>query len=563
MLAIVVVAAGAPWRLFIPEAITLGIAQADTLFHVAIAQIAAQFSIPSTGGDGLTLQHYHFGSHLAAAGLSAASDSSAALIYVYWGAVLLKVQALWAFWLAATMMGKQRTLLLPSIAYATLFLLLCPLESESFMLAIAVFVGAVPLICTMISRDDQKTNAFRSGLPTVLLAAIACAAAKVSVGYFVGASLALMAWRRRGNLADVMLLAVGAVILGLITVSFVLPFEQSLAETGLRVLLASYAQYATMTALMSYLLPAFVVWACVAGLGVKATRVGGDDGEQTQLHIHYISDTAHSSWFQRLMRADGLVQLHALCLAACLLVLVTVPIGAGMFYFSYVLLILPALISPTWLSAACAPGSGGRRILIVTATLCCVYLSGGFAFTLVNTIGSITHGAQQLTAPEYRNAHDGDGLSKLVIADSLRQSGTPFGTLRLQVQNTQWAELLRSLRQASAGSMQVFVPPAVEDFWTRLKVGGTNPYWCMQPHLMIPSQTGIPMIFGIAPLKYETGCSPFAGLYGFGKHQDMHRTRELSDEQLCEIARNRSVDAVYVLDSVEPPERNRILRCGA
>ena len=69
---------------------------------------------------------------------------------------------------------------------------------------------------------------------------------------------------------------------------------------------------------------------------------------------------------------------------------------------------------------------------------------------------------------------------------------------------------------------------------------------------------GLPRRFGSVVL---TGAS-IAGLYGFGKYQDDHRTAALSDPQLCDIARQRKLDGVYVLNSISATADNRFLRCA-
>jgi hypothetical protein len=266
----------------------------------------------------------------------------------------------------------------------------------------------------------------------------------------------------------------------------------------------------------------------------------------------------------RRLSDDGLMQLHLLFLGACLLVLAVMPIGNGMAYFSYVLLFLPALVAPAWLHAGYAAAREVRIVVLGVGAATTLYLATVFGFNLATTVSTLTRSAQQQTAAALQDANDGAGLGRRVIARSWRETTTLFGHLRRQLEHTAWHGLLQQIGAASAvANLQVYVPPAADEFWLRLKRGQTNPHWCLESHLMIPAQLGIPLIHGIAPLRYEAGCSPIAGLYGFGKQQDAHRTRELSEQQLCEIAQARHLGAVYILNAISTPAANRILACTA
>ena len=570
LLAAFLIFSGASWRIFIPEALSLGIGQADSYFHVAISKVFATFRIPSTGGDGLAFQHYHFGSHIVAAGLAEAGASRVSLVYVYWGLILLKVQLLWGLvWsnLLLARAGTQPTALFPLFAYAWAFMLLGPLESESFMLAIAVFAGVVPLICRLFTvpiREELSSKlSTRVDWLIVVTAAFICTTTKVSVGFYCAVAMLWGLWRGRADRRQTLLLLICLAALGAYTVLLVMPFEQSLAESGIGVLLGSYAQYASAVTLVSYGLPCLVLWAYLHDLQISAGPLGPPRGRSISVNLQFSHLDSAASIYRR-MTGDGLMQLHLICLFACALVLATIPIGNGMAYFSYVLLFLPALVAPAWLHAAYASVREVRIIVLGCSSATAVYLTVAFCFALATNVSTITRSAQQQTISALRDADDGPGLGKRIIGRSWRETGSFFGLLKGQLEQTAWQSLLTQIRnQGSATSWRVFVPPSADEFWSRLKHGQNNPYWCLQAHLMIPAELGTPLIYGIAPLKYEAGCSPIAGLYGFGKHQNHHRTRDMSDQQLCEVARARNVSSVYVLNTISQPEANRQLQCVA
>lgn len=567
LVGVFLVVSGASWRVYLPEALVLGIGQADSYFHVAIAQIFAAFKVPSTGGDGLALQHYHFGSHVAAAGLAEAAGSRASLVYAYWGLILLKAQLLWALvWASLILAGPgQRTgSLYLLFGYPSIFLLLGPLESESFMLAMAVFAGITPLICHLFTTEERSSRSYTFGVWLLFAAAFVCAAAKVSIGYFCAVALGWLAWNGRARHWPALLLVAALAGLAAFTMLFVLPFEQSLHDSGMGILLGSYAQYASSITLLSYMLPCIVVWAWLHELRLSAGPPELPANARTRVTLQFSHTLAGTNLYRRLLESPGLIQLQVLCLAACGLLLVCLPIGNGMAYFSYLLLFLPAMAAPGWLYAGYAAAPRMRRLTIAVGALGILYLSVAFGFNLATGVSTLARATQQQAIAELRDANDSAGLGRRVVARSWRETGTLFGHLRTQIGHTQWAALIAHIEAAKAGNrLRVFVPPANEEFWTRLRPGAANPYWCMQAHLMIPGQSGTPMILGIPPLKFEGGCSPIPGIYGFGKYQDLHRTRDVSDRNLCEVARLRDVQSVYVLNSISALDANRIVRCDA
>jgi hypothetical protein len=84
----------------------------------------------------------------------------------------------------------------------------------------------------------------------------------------------------------------------------------------------------------------------------------------------------------------------------------------------------------------------------------------------------------------------------------------------------------------------------------------------MAAHLMVPADIGIPMLRGIAPAGFESGCMPLGLIcYGFGKDQDRHRTADLSDNELCTGATDQGRDTVFVLQSISLPSRNYYIDC--
>jgi hypothetical protein len=258
---------------------------------------------------------------------------------------------------------------------------------------------------------------------------------------------------------------------------------------------------------------------------------------------------------------DGSVQLLALFLAACVLVLIAVPIGGNMVYFSVVLLLVGSAVFPAtaWRSSSIEvsnyPFSAWLLVAVFIAGLAC---AEQFATTGVRTVSALYRTAW---AGDTEAGHQG-GTAGREIAESLRTTGTAFGLLRRQIDTSPWSALVRDLkeRDAAGGGLAVHVLPSADDFWRRLVAG--TPYWCLTAQLMIPAETGIIQIRSIAPLAIERECAPKGiAWYGFGKKQDLHRTGDLSVEQLCAAADRVHVKQIYMLASIAQLSENRVINC--
>ena len=72
-----------PLQLMLPEAVSLGLADTDSYFHVALANMISGYGIAATGMDGLTYHPYHHLSHYPRIlGLAKSAGTHAALVYV-------------------------------------------------------------------------------------------------------------------------------------------------------------------------------------------------------------------------------------------------------------------------------------------------------------------------------------------------------------------------------------------------------------------------------------------------------------------------------------------------
>jgi hypothetical protein len=567
------VVAGSAGRYQMPEAVALGLAHSDQYFHMAIAQMIAHFGVPSIGGDGLVLQRYHFGSHLVAAGLSEATGGSPALVYVYWGTLALKVHLLWALVCAAAWFSRRDNHVLPAgtvvlhvLAY--LFIGRSFLESESFMFALALFIGALPLMVELVVRRDTTALQYRLALVGLVLVVFLCALGKISVGFYGAVVLAWIAWRNPGARRQQVGVVVALGLLLAITWRFLRPDELSLLEAGASELYYSYLQYLTLSTLVTFAAPALILVWPLWQVQWSAHPAGDRALSVWQLQMH-----KPAGWrvlARRFGDVGGFEQVVGIFLVASVVVLFTVPVGSNVAYFTGVVLFVCACRVPVWFGRwSAAVPLWCRRHWALSSLAVLLMLTtavSGFLKDFARSTGALVRAeARQAT---YWDQQDLPQRNTALVLErirlSLRDDGTLFGTTQTRMAQLPWAAILRdvaTLRHQGA-RVAVHVPPANQAFWHRLQ--GGSPYWCISAHLMIPAQLGVPMLRGIGPQELEKQCLPGGQVwYGFGRQQDVHRSTDLNGAKLCSLALQGGFNSVYVLEDIWNPLANRVLTCRA
>lgn len=539
----------APSRLFMPEAIALGRALSDNYYDIAIAQMLGHYGAISTGGDGLALHSYHFLSHLIAAGLGRTAALPIPYVYLYWAALGLKLQFVWAVFAAGLLLAPPLDrALLPRLAFSGLVMLLVGgLESESFLEGAALFTATLPLLVAL-AQEDEKTPSF-GALALAPVAILLCAFAKLSAGFFGGVALLVALWQLRQHRVKAAFLATGLLLIVPPVYVLVLPKDLGMATAPLFLRLQDYYQnYFVPSTAFSFLLPVLVI--ILLELKPHMLRNG------QAMTIHWNAIVWRTAW----RNAEPASRIVALCLSACLAVVIAQRIGSNISYFSLHLYLLALLLLPLALRRAdlAVPRIWAMRTIAVMLAWMLAVSTIPFVSELTPLLGSFYRAASG-RGPTY------DGHVPAELRQSLHETGTPFGTLHRRIAATPWEHFIVALdRQAATlnGKMVVEVAPDADKVWRRLQ-GGSSAWWCMAPHMMIPAETGLAQIRSMAPEKIEQECAPPGILwYGFGKDQDAHRAAELGDTERCALARPMGARAVYVLRSYDDLSRNRLVSCG-
>jgi hypothetical protein len=569
-LAIVLLSLGGTGRLLLPEEISMGRAHSDAYFHIAMASMIAKFHTPSIGADGLEFTRYHFGSHSVAAGLASISEARVSEVYVYWSVVMLRVQLIWGILWCSLHLLSQRTypsairgrliLLGVFVALTTQFF-----ESESFLLACAIFLSSINLISHYLARRNKSGEDQWAQLAIIISITYICAATKVSVGYFMAALLIYASLRDLKKTKRLLVTFAGLIALAMCTAIFFYPSDVSLLNAGFGILLASYLQYATLPTLLSFLLPIFILLLQF----IKIRKVSKSIHDQRSfLEVTILNKKIYSAFdfLNRLVTFKGEWQILFVSLVACVLVVVTVPIGSNAAYFSGVLLFMSFALIPEGFFRVVNALSQHRLFNAFQFTFLLMLIvqlfSFGFQYKARVKILAACEGCQTKVNSGAVGGSPIEIPLEQGVLHSLNEHRTFWTTTQAQIDKGQWSVAIRDIQKfaATKPGAVVFVPTFNEDFWTRLKP--SNPYWCISAQLMIPAQIGVPMLRGISPARFENECMP-TGLvwYGFGKHQAMHRSGGFDDTALCELTISKGFDRVYILNSIAHTEKNRKLFC--
>ena len=553
----------APVRLYLPEAMLMGLSSPDAYYHATLAQMVLHHGVFSIGADGLDRNRYHFLSHFIAAGLSKTSGLSVPLVYAYWGAIGLKLAPLSAFFYASLFffrpdMGTSRQTLFWTLLFAWLAVVLTGApESESYMLGVALLVSALPLLLLLMSPGEKITAV--AGV-IAILAVMLCAAGKISFGFYGGIALAIAAWHHRGDKRALAVLGAGLLLLAGFAYFFILAANGGMTGADWRILASSYLMYLNWRTLASYGLLILVILLLIYRPAITYKAEVG--GANLRLETAPPSNTPPSSlrqaidWF---LSADGVLQFAILALLGCVAVLLTQPIGDDMEYFSLPLYAVAIILLPFAIGARSAFSVSNVVVKWAAGILLAINIIPRvepFEADMHKTLLDIQTAALGKTSASHP-------LSA-AIKDALHAHKPPLYVLEQQIASSPRAHLVTELRQRAdraQGQLAVQVSPDATEIWEWAKPG--TPIWCTAGHLVVPAETGILEIRSVAPDKVERQCMPpNMAWYGYGKQQDSHRSLPLGDEKLCSLARAMKVTEVYRLTSYSDLSRNRQVNCS-
>jgi hypothetical protein len=562
-----------PSHLFFREMMLLGTGMTDRYETAAIAQMIAKYHAPSIGADGLQLFHYHTLSMVLAAGMAKSANVDVLLSYLYWGGIGLKALLVWVFLAAGFFFWRQTFHRHAPVAFMLIYawsssFLLGATESESFVLGMAMLLSLVPLFMVLLSNN--AVSAFEPWLVIISLAvgSIFCAAAKVSAGFLCVPIFVLALWRYRRRPVLVAAILVSLVLLAVATRLWFSPTDLS-EPLPMGLFLLGYYQYLfNQLTVVSYLLPLIVIFLFSAEFTVHE-----NDGKRLLLSAATYDARAPGhglmppvrmaiTWFFDL---NPIAQYLVMVIAACLTVLLLVPISGNNTYFSLIMFGLSLFFLPiAFLGSLKGEYSLGWARTAVTILLGAALLYRAAYFGLPG------QGLQGVVSSLYKTAFPEEGAPhlKAQILGSIRRNGLPFSFLGDRIEAAPFSSMKRLLDVQAAqekGRLAVFVPPNASEIWEGLLHSTQLNWWCFSGHLVVPAVMGQMQIRSIEPKQVERRCLPsgLSAYYGFGAEQDEHRSADLTDHELCDIAGRWSADRIYKLVSYRQPEKNSVITCAA
>jgi hypothetical protein len=553
-------------RLYLPEAVILGIAPPGAYYNIALAQMIERYGAVSLGMDGLAYRHYHFLTHVIAAGFAKATGANMSLVYVYWGGLAVKIQLLWATVSAGVFLlraqGARAAGSSARLAYAWICVAFVGgFTGETFGIGTALLFTMVPALACLATADvrDKKNH-----LPATILAIAATflvTVAKVSSGFFAAIALVLVLWRVRRSPAVAALIALSLAVLTAVTLRYIAEWDLSDRGYPLIAKFADYMHYYTWNTFFNYALAisVMVLLMSVGHVKIRSRKLEFSMSFGQRLKPGRQGEPFIKLLWNWLSNADFLVQFLALSILGCIFVLFSTRIGANNGYFSWTIyglgfLLLPLAIQRAFSNANFRPVTRPLSLIVAAILLC-----QGMSFVIADGAGlpQVITSLFRKSIADYKPRR-----TQAEMRASLARDGTLFGGLRRHVDAWPVASTMNDIAKfAAAGDLVVNITPMADDVWAA--TDKTLPTWCVTGQLVVPAIAGIAQVRSIPPQATEDQCVLPGTLpaQGFGLEQSAHRTGNFTDAQLCEMARPLGARRVYKLTSYADPTKNKLVPC--
>jgi hypothetical protein len=522
-------------HIYAPEYMMLGQPYLDTSFHAALTEMIGNFGVVSGGLDGLVTQFHHAGTHMWIASLSQMFGIPAIAVYPIAFQIFVLPCFTCFFFYAVAFAGRARlrdpvALIVVSLAVTSIaswFMLDKLLLTESYSLALVLYLAAVPMLLLLLSRTRLSPAVLIAYAFVCALATLVLVAFKIPVGVMWGAAVTIVFVRRltypkwlRTFVAMAILSAVGSAVVLMVADTLIYrdlwtlisPFD--FAGGSRRYFFSDLA----VTALI-----AAGFWLSARNRAVGGLEMAGVIGMFAILgalpgSLFVLENVAYyfvnvATWFALVVLAARLSELTQKLMQ---LSRFAVPIAVA-------LLVLAILADPdryvrlsVYLQRIAALEEYGRSGEVVDWPR---KRSLSQSFAMIATMGpSIAESALAL----------GPLFPDNVSAAIDRSVGAQF------------VQQVRSARAKSSGRLTVFVPPDNAKFWLLSRDCRAQPFF-------IPAMTGVPMLMGLPPSEGALHCE-LDVTYGFGRYGVGSHSANLESDEICEQALIRGFDEVLVLN---------------
>jgi hypothetical protein len=538
-------------HVFAAEHALLGLLGPDPLFHTTIAHMIQRFGEASTGLDGLVPIHYHVGSHYWFAAVGALSGTTPRFSYPF-AQMIVAIPALYLGLFSAMLclrgvapgapayiaLAVGVVVLFDGIGWNSYYI------GESYTAGVTTLLFSLPLLYDVVAAPRRTPWADRGRIAALLVLVLVAAVEKLSVGTILGAAVGYLALRQYGASLRT------AAIVALLALTGIFCLRRVMAPTGLS-LAASFSPFhlfryrpralSPYGPYVTFVLPVlFLLWST------------------WRLRPH-----GPTPGWPRERRREEVLTVELVLITTIVAALPGLTLrawpGTG-WWFANVAhwFVLPILLSKAALANRTEAMSGvlrgsGAVLLAALAWHSAWHLQPQRFAALARPIVTTDHGARMQSGS---GTHT-DGIWSY-MRESLRNSGTLFGPeVRGSLERSEGARITRLVHGVEASHQQgrliVFVPPNNSQFWRH------DSWSCITRPMLIPSLTGVPMLKGLSP---NCGLSAALRAYGYADYDLSSRSTAMDEMAICGHARAGGFQIVFVLNSVDRPEENRVIACG-
>jgi hypothetical protein len=558
-------------HVFRPELAALDGLTGDAILHAALAHLIQAAGRASSGLDGFVPIHYHLGSHAWFAGIGVATGAEPLVAYPAATMIVAVPGLVTALLLAIASLARSGEGVAGRALVALALVLLFDrigwdayYRSESHALGLCALLLGLPALFDLAGAPERRGpgDALRvlAALATVAIAA----ATKVSAGLLFAAVFAWVVARAYGPSARgaALLLLLGAVLIGVL-----LPLSPraGIAAPGFFSPLDFYRRFDPFggarpepldprKAHSSLLLPLLFVATSILARRRKrapaqAERAAGGSSSGARPRRAEIIGLA---WRGR----PGPAELVLVATLAALVPGLTVALGHDAWWFQNAAHWTALAFAAAALPLA-PPRAARRRALAALGFVVALALGVERVRDLPRRFSSqvdlVIAGAEAAGGRPGALTR-GRGFAAALEALSERRPLFPSELAR-EIAASPMARIAALVGAAKAGAgapLAVHVPPENDAFWGRQDL-------CQKRPFLVPALTGVPLLAGI-PAR-----CPLIRTWGAFCCRDYDArsvNRPLSPARLCQHAGRRGIATVFVLRSLEEPERNEILRCG-
>ena len=536
---------------FANEQAYLGYLFDDGYYHMALTQMLIGYGVPSIGIDGLLWDPYHVGSHYIVGRLTVTSGGEVAHSFPAF-MHLLFLPLLLRSLVAATLdaeAGASRSLNV--IIAAVLSMVVCYASltndiifiSPSYLVSIAAAAAVAPFLLLAARRRLPLNSFVWAGLLAAIPILISL---KVSSGQLFALLVIYVVWRLPPSRGKAISLTLAAVAL---TVIF-LPMFASSRDHAEQLIFSPLKYYLTDEVLV-WRRPFFFLIYSIFSLAYIGCRLAAEGalargGLKPALREGRLVDAESLLFVVVAGYFPGTVLFH--------------PQLIWLYFYDFQAWIALPLVAGTMMSKGAAQWNGERHrgyvflpvlVLLLLAPLLdslgsyLMKRTGRFLSEIVETHVGLAGG----TLPPRQMLAEREQRLVEAISDPARLLALFSSTSGLPQRYSVAAGLARQLRSQFGRDIAVYIPADNRDYWR-----GEN--YCYQDTMFFPAILGIPLVDGEPPLPCR-----ITHLYGFRPYELRTSNRSLGYAELCERSRQRGFSRVYRLESLDRPERNRLLQC--